>query len=140
MRRKIEWMAAISIFMLAVACATIPPKPITVADLSALKGHWEGVRDLQFGRSQNITPIFLEIANDTLPLKGKVTLYIFAGEEKRVYSFNQGQITPQGTLLLRFGEEDRMELNWFKEGDREKLAGSYLSRMREGRVTFTREK
>jgi hypothetical protein len=126
--------------LVVAACATLPPKTITTGDLSALKGTWSGTRFLQTGKVQATTSLELIIANETLPLKGTVTLYLFAGDETRVYPFENGQITPQGKLLIPFGEGImRMELIWFKEGNREKLQGSYFFRMQEGKADLVKE-
>ncbi len=122
------------------ACATLPSKTITTGDLAALKGSWAGTRFLQMGKSQATTSLELVIANETLPLRGTVTLYLFAGDETRVYPFENGQITPQGKLLIPFGQDVmRMELTWFKEGNREKLQGSYFFRMQEGKADLVKE-
>lgn len=126
--------------LVVAACATLPPKTITTGDLAALKGSWAGTRSIQMGKSIATTSLELVIANETLPLKGTVTLYLFAGDETRVYPFENGQITPQGKLLIPFGQDVmRMELTWLKEGTREKLQGSYFFRMQEGKADLVKE-
>jgi hypothetical protein len=80
---------------------------ITAKDLAGLKGTWAG--SVSFGIMQAAsTPAKLEILNDTVPVKGKLTLAnvpsqiasqvgLMSGEN--VFESDDGTITTDGTIM-----------------------------------------
>jgi len=73
----------------------------------------------------------LEIYNDTLPLKGKLTISFMEGEI-RSFTFENGEIDAQGNLVLTLADDIKTELSLFKEPTRMRLYGNYNYRRNVG--------
>ena len=73
----------ISFFLLVFlsgACATVSQKTaMTPNDLSVLKGEWQGSRDIRLAHARTIDFAEMEIFNDSIPLKGKITIHFLGG-------------------------------------------------------------
>ena len=128
--KKLWLLLGISLFLIA-SCAIIPKTPITPNDLALFKGQWEGLRIMQWNRMETKDFTTLEIYNDTLPLKGKLVITFLEGEI-RPFAFENGEIDPQGNLVLTFGDDIKTELSLFKEPTRMKLYGNYYYRRNVG--------
>ena len=121
------------------ACASIPRAPISSGDLSALKGKWEGVRDMTWGKYRSYDPTIMEIYNDTIPLKGEVS-FLFMDEAKpRAYSFEDGTIDPEGNFRAQLKEDTKIILSLHKGQNKLRLDGDYLYGNYRGRLTLDKK-
>jgi hypothetical protein len=119
------------------ACATVSQKaPMTSSDLSFLKGEWEGTRVIQFDKLISTDWTEMEIFNDSIPLKGKMTIYYLQGSDTRRYSFENGFIDPEGNLSIRLTEINNITLSLYREEKRIKLDGYYTHRGNLGTLTL----
>jgi len=132
--KKLWLFLGISLLLIA-SCATIPKTPITPNDLALFKGQWEGMRTMQWNRMETKDFTILEIYNDTLPLKGKLTISFMEGEI-RSFAFENGEIDPQGNLVLTLADDIKTELSLFKEPTRMRLYGNYNHRRNVGTLVL----
>jgi hypothetical protein len=125
--RNVPCFIAILLFLVGAiiaGCATIPTTPtvLTKDNLLILEGRWEGsavfVRGIR-------TTIILNIYNDSLPLKGYVSIQNIPREAANTFPggfegsgwesyFDSGTITDKGSLLIKgrgenFGEFSLIE-------------------------------
>jgi hypothetical protein len=135
MKAKKFWLFLGISLLLTASCAIIPKTPITSNDLAIFKGQWEGMRIMQWNRMETKDFTILEIYNDTLPLKGKLTISFMEGEI-RSFAFENGEIDPQGNLLLPLADDIKTELSLFKEPTRMKLYGNYTYRRNLGTLVL----
>ncbi|MGZ6237911.1 MAG: hypothetical protein ACXWMJ_11420 [Syntrophales bacterium] len=102
-----------------VGCATVPTTTIILTrnNLPVLQGRWEG--SAVFGEGVHTT-MTLDIYNDSLPLKGKVSIQNIPREAANIFPdgfegsgwesyFDTGTITDKGGLMIKgrggnFGE------------------------------------
>jgi hypothetical protein len=71
--KKVVLLIAVALLVVSVGLAVAQKKGWTEKDLAGLKGMWEGTLD--FGTFDVATaPASLEIMNDKVPLKGKLTV------------------------------------------------------------------
>jgi len=131
-------IALVAILFLLGACATVPVKPIASSDLPDLKGRWEGTRELVIQVLRTYSFAQLEIYNDTLPLKGKLTLYIpeYVGNEVRTYPFEDGQIDQTGKLIIKLPEDNLMELSFYSGEAKKTLYGSFYRGRETGKIVL----
>jgi len=105
-------------------CASVPTTPtiLTKDNLPILEGRWEGSAVFAGGVS---TTVILNTYNDSLPLKGDVSIQNIPREAANIFSggfegsgwesyFDTGTITDQGGLVIRgrggnFGEFSLIE-------------------------------
>jgi len=105
-------------------CATVPTTTtiLTENNLAILEGRWEG--SAVFGGGVHTT-VTLDIYNDSLPLKGKVSIQNIPREAANIFPdgfegsgwesyFDTGTITDKGGLMIRgrggnFGEFSLIE-------------------------------
>lgn len=125
--------------LLLVGCATVPKTPITQNDLTFLKGTWEGGRDMIWGRYRSLDHTIMEVYNDMVPLKGKVTIAFMEGSDTRVYPFENGWIDAQGNLVVQLAPEIKFTLSLYREEQKLKLGGNYIHRGNEGRLTLRKK-
>ena len=105
--KKIICLVAIVVMIASVAVAAQKAK-FTAKDLAGVKGTWEGI--LGFGIGEAATSnVTLEILNDAVPVKAKLTVRSFpkevaaqlgVQEGANVFEGDDGQITSQGTLVF----------------------------------------
>jgi hypothetical protein len=128
----------LAVFFLLGACATVPVKPIGSNDLPALKGKWEGTRELLLGFTRTFAAVEMEIISDTLPVKGKIVIYVReeTGTVPRTYSFDDGAIDPNGKLIIKLPEENRMELSFYSDESTKTLYGSFSHKDQPGKITL----
>jgi hypothetical protein len=119
--KKIICLIAV-VFMVASVAYAQKAMKIAAKDLPALKGTWEG--SVTFDVNVNC-PVKLEILNDTVPVKGKVTLSNvpeqitqMLGSEggmgtTRIHERDDGKITTQGSLMWA-GDKNFVE--FFQKG------------------------
>ena len=101
-------LLVIALMMVASVAFAQKATKITANDLAGLKGTWEGI--LGFGITDAATsPVTLEILNDAVPVKAKLTVRSFpkeiaaqlgVQEGANVFEGDDGQITSQGTLVF----------------------------------------
>lgn len=124
----------ISITWIGCSTAKIKPTTITNHNICLLKGTWEGVTS--FGGVANTirVPTTMEIYNDTVPLKGKLTMhnvppvvFNYMNPKPKTLSgdvtieFKDGIINESGNFVGRQGE-NYFELT-LKVGQRLKMDG-----------------
>ena len=116
------------VFMAMTSDALYTKKPITPSDVPALKGKWSGDRVLKGVPDKYL--VDLEISNDKLPLKGKLTLHkvIRAGLKERTevisLTTKNNEINKEGNLVIK-GEKIQFELSLYTEDGKMKLEGDY---------------
>jgi hypothetical protein len=124
---KIPCLIAVLLLLveaIIVGCATIPTTTtiLTKNNLPILEGRWEGSAVFAGGVHTTAT---LEIYNNSLPLKGKVSIQNIPREAANIFPggiegsgwesyFDNGTITDKGGLILRgrggnFGEFSLIE-------------------------------
>jgi hypothetical protein len=121
------------------ACASLPRAPISSGDLPSLKGKWEGERDMTWGRYRSYDPAFMEIFNDTIPLKGKVAIQFMDEAQLRTYSFEDGTIDSEGNFRAQLKEDTKIILSLKKGGNKMRLDGDYLYGNYRGRLTVDKK-
>lgn len=97
--------------------------PITEENLALLKGKWEG--RLNYGGFKKAdVPVVLEIINDTIPLKGKITLSFPAAGVAEV-PFENG-IIEKGKFLVKYEDgKPWIKLRLDVKGEKIELLGDY---------------
>jgi hypothetical protein len=121
------------------ACATIPISPISPGDVPSFKGTWEGYREMIWGRFRSYDPAIMEVSNDAIPLKGKLTIVFMEGTDTRVFQFDNGTIDPQGNLVLPLKEDTKALLSFHKGEGKMKLDGYYYYGGYIGRLTLDKK-
>jgi hypothetical protein len=144
MKRMIFSGCIILIFasMVLVSYGAMTREPISTENLPDLKGKWEGWRTpLQRGTTQSYRTD-LEIYNDTLPLKGKVTFYDVERKDKlggTIFNkFNTGQINNEGDFVIESGEHT-YNLSLYKDKGEMKLEGKYDFRQTRGTISLKKK-
>jgi len=121
------------------ACATVPKTPISPGDVPSLKGTWEGAREMNWGRYRSYDPAIMEVFNDSIPLKGKLTILFMEGSDTRVFQFDNGTIDSQGELVLPLKEDTRAVLSFHKGESKMRLDGYYYYGGYKGRLTLDKK-
>ncbi len=125
-----------------IVYAEMAKNPITAADLSSLKGKWKGERVIKGGANPTTYPADMEIENDKLPLKGKLTLYHVMREGSKdrteVIGLGKSELTKNGGLLVK-GANVKVELLLYTEGSKMKLEGNYQFQDLNGILTLTKQ-
>ncbi len=133
--KKFSFLLLTGILILG-GCATIPVSPISSSDIPAFKGIWEGARQINWGRYQSYDPAILEVYNDTIPLRGKLTILFMEGTDPRIFPFDQGTVDPKGNLLLPLKEDTRTVLSFHRGENKMRLDGYYYYGNYVGRLTL----
>ncbi len=118
-------MLLVFILTAMTSYAIYTKKTITPADLPVLKGKWSG--DRVVGTKPEKYLVDLEINNDKLPLKGKLTLYkvIRAGVKDRTEVIGLGKSEIKDGNLVIKGDNIVFELSLYTEEGKMKLEGDY---------------
>jgi hypothetical protein len=124
------------IFSVLSACASMPKKPISSVDLASLQGQWEGARNIVHGNMNFHDFAVMEVSNDTLPLKGKVTIYFLEGSDIRIFPFERGMLDSEGNLVLPLDEDSKTILSLYEGRKVLTLRGSYYYMGREGTLVL----
>jgi hypothetical protein len=139
------------ISMVLVGCASLQLQKtaITKSNLSTLKGTWSGWTTF---RSFSSNPVLtsMEIDNDTVPVKGKITLQnlpsgvaaLFPADVKTadnsvIIEFANAHISDQGTLIGTTGQ-NFLELTLLV-GEKTKMDGWFYYYGGKGTVTLTKK-
>jgi len=121
--------------MVLVSCAPAQKTVITNSNLPSLVGRWEGWVNFGIGGGPGYM-CYLDIANDTPPIQGKVTFVqlpdrfamIFPANAKTadnsvIIDFRNAEINNQGTLIAQNGK-DSIEMTYFG-GEKPKIQGRF---------------
>lgn len=117
--KKIICLVAV-VLMIASVVYAAPKMKIAAKDLPGLKGTWEGI--LSFGTMEagGTSPMKLEILNDAVPVKAKITIENVPDQVSKMYGLSSGLntfegdnglITSQGTLIWVGPQGNICELN-----------------------------
>ena len=121
--RKVICLAVVVLMVACMGCAA-KRMPITQNDLKSMKGTWEGI--ISYGLYDVRTgPMTLEILNDTVPIKGRVTLHVTSdvasayavASGKQVRENGDGKLTAQGTILWTGGGAANHSLEVYRTGE-----------------------
>jgi len=105
--KKIICLVAVVLMIASVAFAAGKMK-ITAKDLPGLKGTWEGIVSFGLFETGDTSPMKLEILNDAVPVKAKITITNVPDQVGKTYGLMSGQnvfeadnglISSQGTLM-----------------------------------------
>ena len=130
------------VFMVASVAYAQKAMKIAAKDLPALKGTWEGM--LNFTSPDVNCPVKLEILNDAVPVKGKITISNVPEQitqqlgtmgGTKVAENNEGKITTQGTIMWA-GDKNFFEV--FLKG-KNKMDGWFYWNGARGTVDFTKK-
>ncbi len=141
--KKIICVMAVVLLVASVAYAQ-KRTPITDKDVAGLKGTYEGM--LQFGLTgTDTTGAKLEILNDTLPLKAKLTLTnvpdavasrigVMSGQQS--FQNDDGTLTTSGTIVWSGAEKNFVEV---AKASGKKISVNYFFRGLRGEGTLTKK-
>ncbi len=130
--KKVVLLIAVALVVVSVGLAVAQKKGFTEKDLAGLKGMWEGTLD--FGTFDVATaPASLEILNDKVPLKGKLTVKNVPDAVANklgimgdgTFQGDNGILTTQGTIVWRGPAGGSLEVG---PGGEKKLKAEYWFR------------
>jgi hypothetical protein len=135
-----------------VGCASLQfqKTAITKSNLSTLKGTWSGWTTFS-SFSSNPVLTTMEIDNDTVPVKAKITLQnlpsgvaaqfpadaMTAGNSAAIIEFTNAHVSDQGTLIGTTGQ-NFLELTLLV-GEKTKMSGWFYYYGGKGTVTLTKK-
>ena len=127
--KKLFFFAMVILLGASFVTAKTAVKPITQDDLKDLKGEWRGERIGQLG---GVHRTDLIIFNDSLPLKGEVTLH-FKGKAAKTWRW-KGRIK-DGRLIIFWAKKSRsLDLGLRKGNGKMELEGYIMDRGYRGQV------
>jgi len=116
--KKIICLLAVALMIASVAFAAGKMK-IAAKDLPGLKGTWEGTLGFGVMETGGTSPVKVEILNDTVPVKAKITVKNVPEAVAASYGIQTGQnvaegdeglITSQGTIMWVGPQKNVFEL------------------------------
>ena len=137
---------AVAVLMIATIVYAQKKIAFTPNDLPGLKGTWKGM--LSLGQETGMSsPATLEIMNDAVPLKAKITVEnvppqvaqqigIMSGQN--VSESDSGKITTQGTIMFP-GATTGNFISISKTGSKDKISIWYMFNVMQGTGTFTKK-
>jgi hypothetical protein len=150
--RRVLCLAGVSLLlvsMVLVSCAPVQKTMVTKSNLSTLKGTWQGWTTFSSVQSNPIRTT-LQITNDTVPVRGNITLNnlpgavasIFPADAKTagndvIIDFKNGMISDQGTLIGQTGQ-NFLELT-LSVGEKMKMNGWFYYYGAKGTVELTKK-
>ncbi|HVP77984.1 MAG TPA: hypothetical protein VMV04_08805 [Thermodesulfobacteriota bacterium] len=142
--KKIVCLIAVVLMIASVAFAAAQKKMITEKDLAGLKGTWEGILDFGVTGGSGGAFATLEILNDTVPVKAKLTVQnipqtiasTLAIMSDAIFEGDNGVITTQGTIVWSGSGGGFFEVS--PRGDK-KLNASYWFRGVKGNATLKKK-
>jgi len=141
-------MICLLVIVLMIASVAFAAKKmmITPKDLAGLKGTWEGMLDFGvMGGTSASAPCKLELLNDAVPVKMKLTLLNvpdFVAQQlgitggTNVVENNDGVITSQGTVMWTGAEKNFFEISLSGE---KKLSANYYFRTVKGYASLKKK-
>jgi hypothetical protein len=134
-------MGLLFVFMALASYAGMTKESLSPSNVSDLKGKWEGWRTGPVGATGLGTE--LEIYNDTVPLKGKITYHDVKRRGMRdalgdaVQEF-KGIINNDGNLYTKWGQ-NYIELSLYKDDGKMKLDGDFYFQGFKGTMTLNKK-
>ena len=122
--KKIICLLAV-VLMIASVVYAAPKMKITAKDLPALKGTWTGVMGFGLLEAGSTSPCKLEILNDTVPVKAKITIENVPSQVAAATGLTAGQIvgesdegviTSAGTLMFVGPQKNFIEITMTGKG------------------------
>jgi len=117
--KKIICLVAV-VLMIASVVYAAPKMKIAAKDLPGLKGTWEGILSFGVMDAGGTSPMKLEILNDAVPVKAKVTIENVPDQVAKMYGLSSGLntfesdnglITSQGTIMWAGNQGNMCEIN-----------------------------
>jgi len=150
--RKVICLAGVSLLLVSmvfVSCAPVQKTMVTKSNLSTLKGTWQGWTTFSSVQSNPIRTT-LQITNDTVPVRGNITLNNLPGAVASIFpadaktagndvtiDFKNGMISDQGTLIGQT-EQNFLELT-LSVGEKMKMNGWFYYYAAKGTVELTKK-
>jgi len=143
--KKIVCLVVVVLMIAAVAIAA-KKTAINAKNLSDLKGTWTGILSFGVYDIGGTSPVTLEILNDSVPVKAKLTVKnvpeVVAAQfgqisGLKVAEADDGVITSQGTLMWTGPAKNFFEVTL---QDNKKLSLWYFFRGMKGDATLTKKK
>lgn len=143
--KKVICLIAVALMIASVALAAKNVK-MTAKDLAGLKGTWEGIIGFGTMEGGGTSPATLEILNDTVPVKAKLTIRSVPQQiaspvglqvGQNVAENDKGAITTQGTLAFQ-GEAGVFEVSL--TSDKNKISVWYMYKVMKGEGDFKKKK
>ena len=150
--RKVICLAGLSLFLALMGmmgCAPVPKTVITFSTLPTLVGRWQGWTTFDSFQAMPVLTT-LEIANDTVPVQGRITLenlpdpvaFAFPADAKTagnniIINFGNGMISSSGTLIGQSGQ-NFLELTYYA-GEKPKLGGWFYYYGAKGTMRLTKK-
>jgi hypothetical protein len=146
--KKIVCLIAVVLMIASVAFAAAQKKMmISEKDLPGMKGTWAGILGFGYSPTRELytSPAKLEILNDTVPVKAKLTVQdlpqqvaqlvgLMSGQN--VFETDEGVITTQGTLMFPSPEKYFFEVTLTGKG---KINVWYIFKICKGEGDFTKK-
>jgi hypothetical protein len=141
--KKMICLLVIALLVVSVGLAVAQKKGFTQKDLAGLKGMWAGT--LEFGAFDVASaPASLEILNDKVPLKGKLTVKNVPDAVANnlgimsdgTFQGDNGILTTQGTILWTGSAGGFFEIG---PGGEKKLRAQYWFKGVKGTALFTKK-
>lgn len=139
------WFPVLLLALFMASCAVVPKTPISLTSVkpAELQGTWEGQRTMPFDRFVFRDLVVLEIQSAGPPFKGKMTIYSSPrwdpGQNIKVYSFDRGQISGDGNLVLPMEQEISVNLRLFQEEKDFVLEGDFLYKTNKGDLSLRKK-
>jgi len=139
------WFPVFLMALFLTSCAAVPKTPISLTSVkpAELEGTWEGQRTMPFDRFVFKDIVVLEIQPAGPPFKGKMTVYSSPrwdpGQTIKIYSFDRGQISGDGNLVLPMEQEISVNLRLFQEEKDFVLEGEFLYKTNKGALSLKKK-
>jgi hypothetical protein len=144
--KKIVCVIAV-VLMIASVVYAAEKKGITAKDIAGLKGTYQGT--ISFGLTTGMSSgATLEILNDTVPVKGKLTIDSMPDQVaqafgvmsgKNVAENDNGKLTSMGTIMFEAGGDSRSYLEVSLGSSAKKLNVYYFVKGIKGEGSFTKK-
>ena len=150
--KKRACLASIGLLFVSVVmmgCASVQKTTLTKSNLPNLKGTWQGWTTFSSVQSNPIRTT-LQITNDTVPVRGNITLNNLPGAVASIFpadaktagndvtiDFKNGMISDQGTLIGQTGQ-NFLELT-LSVGEKTRMNGWFYYYGAKGTVELTKK-
>ena len=142
--KKVICVIAIALMVVSVAFAA-GKMMITAKDLPGMKGTWQGILGFGVTEQGGTSPATLEILNDTLPVKAKLTVTNVpqqiasqvGGQAGQNVVEAEGKITTQGTLIFTGPAGNFLTINLLAK---DKIYINYMYNVMQGSGDFKKKK
>jgi len=121
------------------ACATVPKTPISPRMFLRSRYIGKGSGNELGPFTDPMTARIMEVFNDSIPLKGKLTILFMEGSDTRFFRFDNGTIDSEGELVLPLKEDTKAVLSFHKGENKMRLDGLYYYVNNIGRLTLDKK-